>query len=1478
MLEKTIGSALVVGAGIAGMQSALDLADSGYLVHLVEKSSAIGGAMSQLDKTFPTNDCSLCILSPKLVEVGRNLNINLITCAEVEKVEGSEGNFRVTVQKTPRYIDPNKCTACGDCAEVCPVSLPSEYDQGLVERKATFKKYAQSIPGGFSIQKADTAPCRLACPAGLNVQGYVQMVGQGKYEEALKIIMADLPLPGVLGRICPHGCEDACRRAEVDEPVAIRDLKRFAADRVDPGTMDIPCLPVRDEKVAIIGAGPAGLSAAYHLARNGILSTIFEALPKPGGMLRVGIPDHRLPGEILDREIEIITRLGVEIKTNAPLGPNLCVDDLFQQGYKAVYLATGAHKGIDLDIAGEGADGIRQGVDFLREVNLKGRAPVGRRVAIVGGGNVAIDVSRAAVRLGAESVMILYRRTRAEMPAWEEEIQAAEAEGVLLTYLCAPRAALMENGQLNGLRCTRMELGEPDASGRRRPVPISGSEFDMDIDQLIPAIGQRPDLSALKNVEGLEFTRWGTVLVDPVTYETGRNGVFAGGDLQTGPGIAIDAIAAGREAAESMVRYLDGKDMADNRTPMVNEHPVHRPIPENTIPTARAGMPERDPAHRKGSFEEVELGLGEEAAKEEAGRCLNCGYCCECFQCVEACGADAVTLDTHAWTPERLKLEVGSIILSPGYQPVNPTGFDTYNYSKLPNVVTSMEFERILSASGPSLGHLIRLSDHKEPQKIAWLQCVGSRDVNHCDNGYCSAACCMYAIKEAVIAKEHASGNLDCAIFFMDMRTHGKDFERSYNDAREKHGIRFIRSRIHTLHSVHESDQVMIRYTDEQGNVIAEPFDMVVLSVGFETDPDVINLAERMDIHMTRGNFCETGSFHPVASSRNGIYSCGVFTGPKDIPQSVIEAGAAAAEAGAVMSAARNTLTKTRQVPKEQNIIGQRPRVGVFVCQCGINIGGVVDVPAVREYAASLPFVEVSADNLYTCSQDTQDAITRVIRENHLNRIVVAACTPKTHEPLFQETLVNAGLNKYLFEMTNIRNHDSWVHKNDPTMATQKAKDLVRMAVAKVVLLEPLQEGEVEVDQRALVVGGGISGMAAARTLAAQGYEVCLVERSDQLGGQARGLYRTWKNEPVQENLASFVESVRSDDHIRLHLGTNLKSVEGFVGNFRTTLESNGKETVFDHGVAVVATGAEEYKPHEYLYGRDPRVLTHLELDRMFINGDPALEKIHTALFIQCVGSREPGRPYCSRVCCTHTVESALHLKKINPAMNIYVLYRDIRTYGEREYLYHEARRAGVIFIRYTPDRKPQIAAGPGGLEVTTMDHILNRPVLIEPDLVFLASAIVPYRDEQLAQFFKVPMNEDGFFVEAHAKLGPSEFSTDGVFLCGMAHYPKPIDESVAHAQSAASRAITLLARRKIQVSGTIAKVNPLLCSSCGVCVDVCPYSAPSLIEEGPFRGKAEINPILCKGCGLCVASCRSGALNLKGFGQDQIMAMIREM
>jgi heterodisulfide reductase subunit A len=845
----------------------------------------------------------------------------------------------------------------------------------------------------------------------------------------------------------------------------------------------------------------------------------------------------------------------------------------------------------------------------------------------------------------------------------------------------------------------------------------------------------------------------------------------------------------------------------------------------------------------------------------------------KCGACVKICPTDAI--DFNQKTAAH-RIQVGSVVLAPGFAPFDPARFDNYQYASLPNVVTSMEFERMLSASGPTTGHVQRMSkDKREPKKIAWFQCVGSRDMNQCDNSYCSSVCCMYAIKEAVIAKEHAGKDLDCAIFYMDMRTHGKEFERFYDDARNKHGVRFIRSRVHSVTPVGDTEDLEVRYVSESGELKTEVFDLIVLSVGMEVAPQVSDLAKRLNLGITPGRFCQTSSFAPVATSRPGIFACGAFQGPKDIPQAVVDSSAAATAAGEILSASRNTLTRTKEAVPEVNVVNERPRIGVFVCRCGTNIAGVVDVPSVAEYAKTLPYVEYATDNLYACSQDTQETISKTIREKNLNRVVLAACTPKTHEPLFQETLVNAGLNKYLFEMANIRNQDSWVHKSMPETATVKARDLVRMAVHKAGLMVPLVEAELDVVQTAMVVGGGLSGMAAARSLARQGYEAHIVEKGERLGGQALNLYRTAKGEDVQAKLAEMIAEIDADPKIHVHLNAAIESVEGFVGSFKTTLAGNGKKEALEHGVAIMATGGAPLKTTEYACGTDPRIVTSLDLDRRIMDKDPALKKLNSAVFIQCVGSREPERPYCSRVCCTHSVDNAIHLKEINPEMNVFVLYRDLRTYGERELLYKKARGLGVIFIRFDRENKPVVAVVDGRLQVTVTDHIIGRPVEIETDLLTLATAVVPNRDERLANFFKVPLNADGFFVERHAKLGPSEFATDGVFLCGLAHYPKPIDEAIAQGQAAASRAVTLLARKKIFTSGTVAEVDPRMCSQCGVCVSICPYSAPSWTEKGMFAGKAQVNPVLCKGCGLCVASCRSGAIHLKGFDNDQIFAQI---
>jgi heterodisulfide reductase subunit A len=712
----------------------------------------------------------------------------------------------------------------------------------------------------------------------------------------------------------------------------------------------------------------------------------------------------------------------------------------------------------------------------------------------------------------------------------------------------------------------------------------------------------------------------------------------------------------------------------------------------------------------------------------------------------------------------------------------------------------------------------------------------------------------------------------------MDIRTHGKDFERYFNRGKDESGIRFIKSKITNIIPVGDNEKQIIRYISETGKRVEEEFDMVVLSVGLGVSREAVDLAHRLGIELDQYEFASTTSFEPVKTSRPGIFVCGVFEAPKDIPSSVIESSAAAGIAGCSLSKSRWTLTKTKVIPEEINVTGEPVRTGVFVCRCGTNIAGVVDVPSVVDFARKLPGVVFVEENMFSCSQDTQEKMAQVIKENRLNRMVVAACTPKTHEPLFQETVTNAGINKYLFEMANIRNQCSWVHAADPDKATEKAKDLVRMAVAKVGLLEPLAEPVLEINQSALVIGGGIAGMAASKTLSGQGYHTYLIERNGSLGGQARLLHETWRGEDIQQSLAKLIEDVESDKNIDLRLNTEIKKVDGFVGNFETTVQMDGNEETLKHGVTIIASGASEFKPDEYLYAKDPRVLTGLELDQKFIENDSSIQQMKSAAFIQCVGSRIPERPYCSKTCCTHSVKNALKLKEINPDMDIFILYRDIRTYGLREDLYREAREKGIQCMRYDFDKELTVDRDKEDIRMRFTDTTIRRKMEIRPDLLVLATAIVPQKENPLAQMFKVTLNDDGFFMEAHVKLRPVDCATDGVFLCGLAHAPKPIDESIAQAQAAATRAVTLLAKETIQVSGTVAEVNPIFCSSCGVCIELCPYSAPSFVEDGHFAGKAGINPVLCKGCGLCVASCRSGAINLKGFGTDQIMAMINEI
>ncbi|MBW2565457.1 MAG: CoB--CoM heterodisulfide reductase iron-sulfur subunit A family protein [Deltaproteobacteria bacterium] len=1004
MVKDKTGAVMVVGGGIGGIQAALDLADSGFYVYLVEKSSSIGGKMSQLDKTFPTNDCSMCILSPKLVECGNHLNIEILTLSEIESVAGEEGDFHVRLIQHPRYIDMDKCIACGACAEKCPKKLVDDYNTGLMKRKAVYIRYPQAVPLKYVIDK------------------------------------------------------------------------------------------------------------------------------------------------------------------------------------------------------------------------------------------------------------------------------------------------------------------------------------------------------------------------------------------------------------KNCIYFKKGK----------------------------------------------------------------------CRACEEFCPAGAIDFDQKKI--ERT-IDVGAIILACGFQPYDPAISDSYQYGRSPNVVTSLEFERILSASGPYQGHLVRPSDAREPRKIAWLQCVGSRNTRIGDKGYCSAVCCTYAIKQAIVAKEHSDGLLDTAVFYIDIRTHGKDFEKFFNRAKGEMGVRFEKSRINSILPGRDEGNLEITYLNGEGSVAREEFDMVVLSVGLDMPQESIDLAQKMGVELNHYNFVSTGSFDPLQTSRPGIFVCGAFQGPQDIPETVIQASGSAAAASSLLSGQRHTLTKEKEYPEEVDVTGKEPRIGLFVCHCGTNIAGVIDVTEVTEYASKLPYVLVAEENLFTCSQDTQVKIKENIREHQLNRVVVVSCSTRTHEPLFQNTIREAGLNPYLLSMANIRDQDSWVHQSNKAGATEKAKDLVRMAVAGAAKLSPLYRTKLPVVKKVLIVGGGIAGMTAALNAAGQGFEVVLVEIEKELGGFARNIQRTLQGDDVREYVANLIEAVNHHEQVEVLTEATLVGFSGTKGNFKTELSvgSTVHHREIAHGALVIATGASEYRPKEYLYGKHESVRTQVELENMLSTEREKIKGWKNVVMIQCVGSRNDENPNCSRVCCQQAVKNAISVKEINPEANVFVLHRDIRTYGFAEDYYRKAREIGIHFMRYNEHEDPIVEQVDGRIHATVKDLTLGREITLESDQVILSTGVVAGDTEDLASKLKVPLTSEQFFLEAHVKLRPVDTQSDGIFVCGMAHSPKTIDESISQAMAASARACRLLSQDWIDVGGIVARVDPELCASCLVCVRACPYEVPFINDEGV----SEIDISNCQGCGVCAAECPAKAIDLLHFEDTQILAQI---
>ena len=991
------GSALIVGGGIGGMQAALDLADSGFKVHMVQKDPSIGGTMVMLDKTFPTGDCSMCMISPKMVEVGRHLNITIHLLAEVTAVEGGPGDFRVKIKIAPRYVDPGKCTGCGDCETKCPKKVSSEFEQGLTVRKAIYSLFPQAVPNTRAIDK------------------------------------------------------DNC----------------------------------------------------------------------------------------------------------------------------------------------------------------------------------------------------LY-------------------------------------------------------------------------------------------------------------FKKGR-----------------------------------------------------------------------------------------------------------CRLCQKACKAGAINFEDKG---EEVELHVGAIILCPGLDRYDAKARGEFGLGRWKNVVTAIQFERILSASGPYKGEIKRPFDGKHPKKVAWIQCVGSRD-SHNANPWCSSVCCMYATKQAIIAREHDS-KIEPTVFFMEMRSFGKDFDKYVERAKNEYDVRYKRAMISAVREEPGTGDLLLRYAAEDGKLINETFEMVVLSAGLEPHKDALGFAKTFGIEANSYRFAKTFPFNPVQTTRKGIFVTGTYQGPKDIPETVIQGSAVAGEVMSLLSESRGTETVEKELPPEKDLTGEEPRIGVFVCHCGTNIASTVEVEKVVGAVKDLPGVVYATNTLYACSQDSQEMLRKVVREMNLNRVVVASCTPRTHEPLFQETIRDAGLNKYLFDLADIREQCSWCHMGHKEEATKKAIKIVKMAIAKARLLEPLRTDTVGVTPAAMVIGGGIAGMTAALSLADQGFHVSIIEKEKEPGGLLKNLYRILEGDDVREFLKARIEHVLSHERIKLYTDTEVKKTEGFIGNFETTL-TNGN--VIKHGAIVLATGGIEYQPTEYLYNESDHVITQRELEKKLAMGEKP-KSGERYVMIQCVGSREEPNQYCSRICCQDAIKNAIALKERNPNAQVFILYRDIRTYGLKEDYYKKARDMGVFFVRYEIDKKPAVEKIGDSLRIRTWDYMLNKELILDADWLVLSTGLRPHPTaSKIGEMYKVTRNPDGYFLEAHVKLRPVDFPSEGIFVAGLAHAPKNLDETISQALAAAGRAGVVLSKENLSVSGIVARQRKELCMSCLSCFRVCPFNSPYIDDEG----KVAHNEIKCHGCGICAGICPAKAFQVNNFRDDQILAMI---
>jgi len=861
-----------------------------------------------------------------------------------------------------------------------------------------------------------------------------------------------------------------------------------------------------------------------------------------------------------------------------------------------------------------------------------------------------------------------------------------------------------------------------------------------------------------------------------------------------------------------------------------------------------------------------------------------------CGVCAKVCQAEAINFEQ---VEQEIKINVGAIVIATGFDMPAEKLSSRWGY-RFENVVSALEYERILCASGPFGGHVLRPGDHEEPEKIAFIQCAGSRDL-HEGIRYCSSVCCMYTAKEAIITSEHSEKS-KCFVFRHDIRAFGKNFYEFTQRAQKEYGVKYIQTKISKIEENPETKNLTIHYenlkTGEFDNFEAN---LVVLATPLVHSSGSQELSEILGIEVDEYNFFrELDYYNKSKSTKEGIYLCGFCQGPMDIPETVADSSGVAGQVAAYLNSVKFEQIKEKdiEIPELGIKDDDEPRIGVLICHCGINIGKYVHVPLLAEYVRTLPNVIQCEDNLYSCSSDSQARIKELIINNKLNRFIVASCTPRTHEALFQETCVEAGLNKYLFEMVNIRDQCSWVHMDDAEAATQKAKDLIRMAVAKARLLKPLKEELLKITPTALIIGGGIAGMTAALNTANQGFKTFIVEKETVLGGNLNYLNELY---PIEQDASDFlnrtIDTIEKNENIQTFLNAKIKKVKGYVGNYVVSVEeSNGNVQELSIGTIIVATGGKEYKPKDlFQYKKENKnVITQLELEQLLKEkGKSWLDDINRITTILCVNARQnEGITYCSNICCGNSIKNIGLLKKLKPELELIVLYRDLQMAKKRYEDYYRERRKDAMFLRYDLDNLPIVkrkSKSPEKYGIKYYDTNLQDFLEFETDLIVLSTPMVPSDNlMDLAKMLKVPLDKNGFFLEAHVKLRPLDFATEGIFLCGCAQWPKNVQDTISQANGAAGRASRFLSAKEITTSGIVAEVNPINCIGCGKCVSVCAYNAIDILDSikeyedvSLLVKKSFINSALCKGCGTCAATCPNGAISIKQYDFDQITAMI---